>query len=113
MYQKIGILAVLASVLLSAALLATPTFKVAIAQENQTDGNQTEGIQTQGIDVDRWIVALKQDNPTLADIEQDPNVKDVIGKIKGMQDPKEATKNLDALYALQKLMILKALQEGQ
>jgi hypothetical protein len=78
MYHKIGILAVLASVLLSAALLATPTFKVANAQENQTEGNQTEGMQTQGIDVDRWIVALKQDNPTVADIEQDPKVKDVI-----------------------------------
>ena len=108
MYQKIGILAVLASVLLSAALVATPTFKVANAQENETQGNQT-----QGLDVDKWIMVLKQQNPTLGDIEQSPDVSDAIGKIKGMQDPKEATKNLDALYALQQLMNLKALQEGQ
>jgi hypothetical protein len=107
-YQKIGILAVLASVLLSAALLATPSFKVANAQ-----GNETQGGQTMGVNVDQWIKALKQDNPTLAGVEQDPKVKDVIAKIKGMQDPKEATKNLDALSTLQKLMILKSLQEGQ
>ena len=70
MYQKIGILAVLASVLLSAALLATPTFKVANAQENQTQGNQTQGTQTQGLDVDKWIVVLKKSNPTLNDVQQ-------------------------------------------
>ena len=108
MYQKIGILAVLASVLLSAGLLATPTFKVAIAQENQTQGNQTEGL-----DVDRWIMVLKQQNPTLADIEQDSKVKDAIGKIKAMQDPKEAVKALDSLYSLQQLMNLKSLNEAQ
>ena len=101
-------LTVVATVLLSAGLLATPSFKMANAQENQTQGNQT-----QGLDVDKWIVALKAQNPTLADIEQDSKVKDAIGKIKGMQDPQEATKNLDALYALQQLMNLKALQEGQ
>lgn len=114
MYQKIGILVVLASVLLSTAVLATPSFKVESAQEN---GNETQGNQTQGAgagaNVDLWIKALKQDNPTLGDIEQSPDVSDAIGKIKGMQDPKEATKNLDALYALQQLMNLKALQEGQ
>ena len=108
MYQKIGILAVLASVLLSAALLATPSFKFANAQENQTQGNQT-----QGLDVDKWIVALKETNPTLKNIEQSPDVKDAIGKIKEMQDPKEAVKNLDALYSLQQLMNLKSLNEGQ
>jgi hypothetical protein len=113
MYQKIGILAVLASVLLSAALLATPTFKVANAQENQTQGNQTQGSQTQGFDVDKWIVVLKTSNPTLKDIEQSPDVKDVIGKIKAMQDPKEAVKTLDALYTLQQLMNLKSLKEAQ
>ncbi len=115
MYQKIGILAVLASVLLSAGLLATPTFKVANAQENQTEGNQTEGkpTQVQGLPLDLWINSLKQNHPTLADVEEDPKVRDVIEKIKGMQDPKEATKNLEALDALQKLIILKALQEGQ
>ena len=113
MYQKIGILLVLASVLLSAGLLATPTFKVANAQGNETQGNETQGSQTQGANVDQWIKVLKQDNPTLKDIEQSPNVKDAIGKIKGMQDPKEAVKTLDALYALQQLMNLKSLKEAQ
>jgi hypothetical protein len=108
MYQKIGILAVLASVLLSAALLATPSLKVANAQ-----GNETQGNQTQGANVDQWIVVLKETNPTLADIEQSQDVKDAIEKIKGMQDPKEAVKNLDALYTLQQLMNLKSLQEAQ
>ncbi|HEX2304699.1 MAG TPA: hypothetical protein VHH33_00275 [Nitrososphaeraceae archaeon] len=113
MYQKIGILAVLASVLLSAALLATPSFRTAYAQENQTQGNQTQAMQTQGVDVDRWIVVLKETNPTLKDIEQSPDVKEAIGKIKAMQDPKEAVKNLDALYTLQQLMNLKDLKEAQ
>ena len=108
MYQKIGILALLASVLLSAALLATPSFKVANAQGNETQANQTKGVN-----VDQWIKVLKQDSPTLKDIEQDPKVKDAIGKIKGMQDPKEAVKNLDALYALQQLLNLKSLKEAQ
>jgi hypothetical protein len=108
MYQKIGILAVLASVLLSAALFATPSFRVAYAQENQTQGNQT-----QGLDVDRWIVVLKETNPTLKDIEQSADVKEAIGKIKAMQDPKEAVKALDALYSLQQLMNLKSLSEAQ
>ncbi len=108
MYQKIGILVVLASVLLSAALLATPSFKVANAQGNETQGNQTKGAN-----VDQWIKVLKETNPTLADIEQDSKVKDAIEKIKGMQDPKEAVKNLDALYTLQQLMNLKSLQEAQ
>ena len=36
----------------------------------------------------------KQDNPALKDVEQDTKVKEAIGKIKGMQDPKEAVKNL-------------------
>jgi hypothetical protein len=113
MYQKIGILVVLASVLLSAGLLAIPTFKVANAQGNETQGNETQASQTQGVDVDKWIVALKKSNPALNDIEQDPKVKDAIGKIKGMQDPKEAVKTLDALYTLQQLMNLKSLKEGQ
>ena len=113
MYQKIGILAVLASVLLSAALLASPSFSVAYAQENQTQGNQTQAMQTQGVDVDRWIVVLKETNPTLKDIEQSPDVKEAIAKIKAMPDPKEAVKNLDALYTLQQLMNLKDLKEAQ
>jgi ornithine carbamoyltransferase len=103
MYQKIGILAVLASILLSAGLLATPSFKVANAQMNQT----------KGLDVDQWIVVLKDSNPALAGIEQSPDVKDAIAKIKAMQDPKEAVKNLDALYTLQQLMNLKSLKEAQ
>ena len=45
-----------------------------------------------GIRRRRWIVTLKDENPTLADIEQDPKVNDAIGKIKEMQDPKEAVK---------------------
>jgi hypothetical protein len=58
-------------------------------------------------------VLLKEQHPTLADIEQDPKVKDAIGKIKGMEDPKEAVKTLDALYSLQQLMNLKSLNEAQ
>jgi guanyl-specific ribonuclease Sa len=108
MYQKIGIIAVLASVLLSAALLATPTFKVANAQENQTQGNQT-----QGLNVDKWIVVLKKTNPTLNDIQQSSDVKDAIGKIKAMQDPQEAVKTLNALGALQQLMNIKSVNEAQ
>jgi hypothetical protein len=76
-------------------------------------GNETQGNQTQGANVDQWIVVLKETNPTLADIEQSQDVKDAIEKIKGMQDPKEAVKNLDALYTLQQLMNLKSLQEAQ
>ena len=56
MYQKIGILVVLASVLLSTALLATPSLKVANAQGNETQGNQTKGAN-----VDQWIKVLKQE----------------------------------------------------
>jgi len=86
---------------------------VANAQENQTQGNQTQGSKTQGIDVDKWIVVLKTSNPTLKDIEQSQDVKDAIGKIKAMQDPKEAVKTLDALYALQQLMNIKSVNEAQ
>ena len=108
MYQKIGILAVLASVLLSAGLLATPSFKVANAQENMTQGNETRPIE-----VDRWIVVLKEQHPVLAEIEQDQKVADAIAKIRAMQDPQEAVKSLDALYSLQQLMNLKTLNEAQ
>ena len=101
-------LTVVATVLLSSAFLAMPTMKVANAQGNETQGNQSKGAN-----VDQWIIVLKQDNPTLSDIEQDSKVNDAIGKIKGMQDPKEAVKTLDALYALQQLMNLKSLKEGQ
>jgi hypothetical protein len=110
MYQKIGILVVLASVLLSGALLATPSLKVVNAQGNETKGNQT---QTQGLPVEAWIKILKDKNPTLKDIEQDPKVKDAIGKIKGMQDPKEAVDTFNALQTLTQLQNLKSAQEGQ
>jgi hypothetical protein len=115
MNQKIGILVVLASVLLSGALLVTPSLKVVNAQGNQTQGNQTQGnqTQTQGLPVDGWIKILKDKNPTLKDIEQDPKVKDAIGKIKGMKDPKEAVDTFNALQTLVQLMNLKAAQEGQ
>lgn len=110
MKQKIGILVVLASVLLSGALLATPSLKVVNAQGNETQGNQT---QTKGLPVDQWIKALKQDKPALKDIEQDPKVKDAIAKIKGMQDPKEAVDTFNALQTLTQLQNLKSAQEGQ
>jgi len=106
--KQLGMLTVVATVLLSSAFLAMPTMKVANAQGNETQGNQSKGAN-----VDQWIIVLKQDNPTLSDIEQDSKVNDAIGKIKAMQDPKEAVKTLDALYALQQLMNLKSLKEGQ
>ena len=111
MYQKIGILAVLAGVLLSGALLATPSLKVANAQGNQSVGMQTQEIQ--GLPVDTWIKVLKDKNPALANIEQSPDVKDAIGKIKAMKDPREAVDAFNALQALQQLMDLKSAQEAQ
>ncbi len=108
MNKQLGMLTIVATVLLSGAFLAIPTMKAVNAQ-----GNETQGDQTKGLDVDKWIVALKKDNPTLAGIEQSPDVKDAIGKIKAMEDPKEAVKNLDALYSLQQLMNLKSLKEAQ
>ena len=112
MNKQLGMLTVVATVLLSGAFLAIPTMKAVNAQGNETQGT-TQGNQTKGANVDAWIKVLKQDNPTLSDIEQDSKVKDAIGKIKAMQDPKEAVKTLDALYALQQLMNLKSLKEGQ
>ena len=100
----------LASVLLSGALLATPSLKVVNAQGNETQGNQT---QTQGLPVEAWIKILKDKNPTLKDIEQDPKVKDAIGKIKAMQDPKEAVDTFNALQTLTQLQNLKSAQEAQ
>ena len=111
MYQKIGILAVLAGVLLSGALLATPSLKAANAQGNQSAGMQTQA--TQGLPVDTWIKDLKDKNPALANIEQSPDVKDAIGKIKAMKDPREAVDAFNALQALQQLMTLKSAQEAQ
>jgi hypothetical protein len=37
---------------------------------------------------------LKDKNPALAGIEQSPDVKDAIAKIKAMQDPKQALRHL-------------------
>ena len=118
MYQKIGILAVLASVLLSAGLLATPSLKIANAQGNETQGNQTKTI-----DVDKWITTLKENHPGLAALEDqckatDPthgacDVKDSIGKIIGMKDAKEAVKTLEALQLYHALIDFKAVQEAQ
>jgi len=109
MYQKIGILAVLAGVLLSGALLATPSLKVANAQGNET----AQMDQGKGLPVEVWIKILKDKNPALANIEQSPDVKEAIGKIKVMQDPKEAVEAFNALGALQQLMNLKSAQEAQ
>jgi hypothetical protein len=112
MYKKIGILAVLAGVLLSSVVLTTPSLKVAHAQGNQTaEMNQTQG--TQGLPIDSWIKILKDQNPDLAGVEQSPDVKDAIGKIKGMQDPRQAVETFNALQALQQLMNLKSAQEAQ
>lgn len=102
MNKQIGMLAVLATVLLSAAFLATPTFKVANAQANET----------KTLDVDKWIVVLKEAHPSLAAIEQAQDVKDVITKIKAME-AKEAVKDLLALHILNDLQELKAAQEAQ
>ena len=110
MYQKIGILVVLASVLLSTAVLVTPSLKVANAQGNETQGNQT---MAQGLPIDVWIKILKDKNPALKDIEQDSKVNDAIGKIRAMQDPKQAVETFNALQALQQLMNLKSAQEAK
>ena len=56
---------------------------------------------------------MKDNNPDLAGVEQSPNVKDAIGKIKGMQDPRQAVETFNALQALQQLMNLKSAQEAQ
>ena len=103
-------LTVVATVLLSGAFLAMPTMKVVNAQGNETQGNQTE---TQGLPVDAWIKILKDKNPAIADVEQDSKVKDAIGKIKAMEDPKQAVETFNALQTLTQLMNLKSAQEGQ
>ena len=56
---------------------------------------------------------LKDKNPALASVEQSPDVKDAIGKIKAMKDPREAVDAFNALQALQQLMALKSAQEAQ
>jgi hypothetical protein len=71
MNQKIGTLAVVAGILLSAAVLTTPSLKVANAQDNQTaEMNRTQ--RTQGLPIDMWIKVLKDKNPDLANVEQSP-----------------------------------------
>jgi hypothetical protein len=114
MNQKIAVLAVLTSALLSAAILATPGLNVANAQGNLTaGGNQTVQMQAGGLPIDAWIKILKDKNPALKDIEQDSKVSDAIGKIKGMQDPKQAVETFNSLQALQQLMNLKSAQEAK
>ena len=108
MNKQIGILAVLAGVLLSGALLATPSLKVANAQGNET----AQMDQGKGLPVDAWIKALKDKNPSLANIEQSPDVKDAIGKIKAMKDPREAGDAIGALQTLVQLMVIKSYQEA-
>ena len=104
MYQKTVILAVMASIMLSAALLATPSFRVANAQ-----GNATAGVA----DVDKLIQTVKSNHPALATFEEAKDVKDVVGKISATTDVKEAVKTLAALHALQALREYKDAQEAQ
>jgi len=56
---------------------------------------------------------LKDKNPALKDVEQDSKVNDAIGKIKTMQDPKQAVETFNSLQALQQLMNLKSAQEAK
>ena len=63
MNKQIGILAVLAGVLLSGALLATPSLKVTNAQGNQSAGMQTQA--TQGSFLDEHII-ISNDNVYLS-----------------------------------------------
>ena len=101
MHKQIGILALLATVRISGALLATPSLKVTNAQANDT----------KTLDVDKWIVVLKEAHPSLAAIEQAQDVKDVITKIKAME-AKEAVKDLLALHILYDLQELKRLKHN-
>ena len=78
MYQKTVILAVMASIMMSAALLATPSFRVANAQGNMT---ATAGIA----DVDKLIQTIKGNHPTLAAIEEAKDLKSVIEKVKALR----------------------------
>lgn len=110
MNKQLGMLTVVATVLLTGAFLAIPTMKAANAQGNETQGNQT---MAQGLPVDAWIKILKDKNPAIADVEQDSKVKDAIGKIKEMKDPKQAVDTFNALQTLTQLMNLKSAQEGQ
>ena len=96
-------LAVMATVLVTAAFVAIPTMKVANAQANET----------KALNVDGWIKTLKENHPTLANIEQAQDVKDAVSKIKDMKDVKEAVRDLLALHILSDLMDLKNLQDAQ
>jgi hypothetical protein len=55
---------------------------------------------------------LKENHPTLANIQEAQDVKDVVTKIQAM-DAKQAVKDLLALHILSDLMELKAAQEAQ
>ena len=104
-YQKTVILAVMASIMMSAALLATPSFRVANAQGNMT---ATAGIA----DVDKAIQTIKGNHPVLAAIVESQDFKSVMEKVKAL-DVKEALKTLAALHALQGLEEYKLAQEAQ
>jgi len=78
MYQKIGIL-MLASVFYLQQCWS-PSFTVANAQGNATQGNQTIA---KGLSIDVWIKILKENNPDLNDLEQDSKVNDIIWKDQG------------------------------
>ena len=106
MYQKTVILAVIASIMMSAALLATPSFRVANAQGNMT---ATAGIA----DVDKLIQTIKSNHPALATFEEAKDVKTVVEKISAVADVKEAVKTIAALHALQALREYKDAQEAQ
>jgi hypothetical protein len=96
MYQKTVILAIMASIMLSAALLATPSFRVANAQGNMTGAAAIP-------DVDKVIQTIKNNHPALASLEEAKDLKSVIEKVKAL-DPKEAIKTLAGLHALQALV---------
>ena len=89
MYQKIGILAVLAGVLLSGALLATPSLKAANAQGNQSVGMQTQEIQ--GLPVDTWIKVLKDKNPVSRQYRTKSRCEGRYWKDKSYERPKRSS----------------------
>ncbi len=107
MYQKIGILVVLASVLLSAGLLATPSFKVANAQGNETGA---QGNISASIDADGMIKDLKAKHAALSALAEATDTE-IISKLKDM-DPKEAAKTILGVNIIRSLQEYKAVEES-
>ena len=101
MYQKTVILAVMASIMLSAALLATPSFRVANAQANVT--------ATMDADVDNIVKLLKAKHPVLAELADDAD-KNLVAKIKVL-DAKDAVKTAIALNIVRELMQYKLVDQ--